>query len=240
MLRIAICDDLAEFLHHTKQTILQWPSRPASMTVELFTDGDALIAAHGVSPFDIIFLDVLMPLINVIETAAEIREEDKSVKIVFLTSSPEYAVDSYRVKANNYLLKPLDPQKLFDCLDELTEDISRKAKAIAVKGRHAVYRVELQNIEYVESDNKYVQFALADGSVLTSTNPLYLYEKSLLLEEGFFKCHRSYVVNLHKIKSFTHKEIAMQSGCRVPISRGSYKEFEAAYFSAVFGKAGEL
>lgn len=240
MLKIAICDDMLEFLQHAKQTVEQWPNRPAAMLVELFTDGDALIGAHSASPFDIIFLDVLMPLVNGIETAAEIRQQDKSVKIVFLTSSPEYAVDSYRVKANNYLLKPLESQKLFACLDELTEEVRQQAKTVMVKGRHAVHRVELQNIEYVESDNKYVRFALADGNVLTSTNPLYMYEKSLLLEDGFFKCHRSYVVNIHKIKSFTHKEITMQSGWRVPIARNSYKEFEAAYFSAVFGRAGEL
>ena len=240
MLRIAMCDDMAEVLQQTKQILARWPNRPASMGIELFTDGDALMAAHSASPFDIIFLDVLMPLLNGIETAAEIRQQDKSVKIVFLTSSPEYAVDSYRVKANNYLLKPVDTNKLYACLDELTEELRQQTKTVVVKVRNGVHRVELQNIEYVESDNKYVHFALSDRSVLTSTSPLYMYEKSLLLEDGFFKCHRSYVVNIHKIKSFTNKEITMQSGCRVPISRNSHKEFETAYFAALFGKAGEL
>ena len=60
-----------------------------------------------------------MPTLNGIEVARKIRQNDKTVKIVFLTSSSEFAVDSYTVKANDYLLKPIEPTKLFDCLDEL-------------------------------------------------------------------------------------------------------------------------
>ena len=74
-------------------------------------------------PFDIILLDVVMPLLNGIEAANELREKDKNVKIVFLTSSPEFAVASYTVKASNYLLKPVEPAKLFACLDELIIEI---------------------------------------------------------------------------------------------------------------------
>ena len=240
MLRIAICDDMPDFLEKAAQCIELWPDKPTGCVVQSFSDADALISAHGQNPFDIILLDVVMPLLGGIEAAREIRQQDKAAKIVFLTASPEFAVDSYSVKASQYLLKPLDAGKLYRCLNELSEEIQQSAKRILIKDRHAVHRIPLQEIEFIESDNKCIHFSLANGTVLTAAEPLYLYENRLLLSDGFFKCSRSYIVNLYRINSFTAKEIRMQSGCRIPISRSFQKEFETAYFTALFGKAGEL
>ena len=240
MLRIAICDDMPDFLQSAKQLVLQWGNRPDGMTVDCFEHADALIAAHNSNPFGIILLDVVMPLLGGIEAAREIRQQDKTVKIVFLTASPEFAVDSYSVKANNYLLKPLNCKKLRLCLDELWEDIRQNTKRILVKDRYFVHQVELQNIEFIGSDNKYIHFSLINGMTLTSSEPLYTYEKKLMLSDGFFKCSRSYIVNIYRIDSFSAREIRMRSGYRIPISRSCQKDFETAYFTTLFGKAGDL
>jgi DNA-binding LytR/AlgR family response regulator len=66
-----------------------------------------------------------------------------------------------------------------------------------------------------------------------------MYESTLALEDGFFKCSRSFIVNIHRIDSFTAKEIRTRSGARIPISRALHRDFESAYFSVLFGKAGE-
>ncbi len=239
-LRIAVCDDGLDFLAHAKTLLAAWHPQMDTVVTEFFEDGDALIHAHTSAPFDIILLDVVMPLLNGIEAAREIRQHDKSVRIVFLTSSPEFAVDSYTVKASNYLLKPLDAKKLYRCLDELTEELRQNARSITVRGVHVVQRVELARIEYVEAQNKHVLFSLSDGKTILSTEPLYTYESKLLLSDGFFKCSRSYIVNLHRIDTYTPKEIRMRTGCRIPISRSCHKEFESAYFATLFGKAGDL
>lgn len=239
MLRIAICDDMKMFLDHIKKTILNWKDRPGNMQVETFEDADALLAAHNSKPFDIILLDVMMPLLNGIEAAGEIRQTDKSVKIVFLTSSPEFAVDSYSVKANNYLLKPVDPEKLYACLQELFEELQENAKTIVVKSTKALHHVEVKDIEYLEAQNKYVIVTLADGTTIISVKPMYSYEDELSLADGFFKCNRSYIVNIHRIETYKSNEIYMKSGCRIPISRSCHKEFEAAYFEVIFGKDGD-
>ena len=104
MIRIAICDDSSAFLHQTKFMIDHWDNYPQNITTELFEDGDTLILAHSKRPFDIILLDVVMPLLNGIDAAKELRRKDKTVKIVFLTSSAEFAVDSYTVKASNFFV----------------------------------------------------------------------------------------------------------------------------------------
>jgi len=239
MIRIGICDDSSAFLHQTKFMIDHWDNKPQNITTELFEDGDALILAHSRMPFDIILLDVVMPMLNGIETAKELRQEDKTVKIVFLTSSSEFAVDSYTVKASNYLLKPIEPDNFFACLDELISEIRSVSKRFTVKGLDATHRIPLSSIEYVESQSKHILIHTTENKTIESIEPLYAYENTLVVEDGFFKCHRSYIVNIHHIDNFSHSEVVMRSGSRIPISRSHQKIFEDIYFSVVFAKAGE-
>ena len=239
-MRIAICDDNPDFLQHAKQLLDSWVCPSGTHLTEVFSDGDALISAHGKSPFDIILLDVVMPLLSGMEAAREIRQTDKTVKLVFLTSSPEFAVESYTVKASNYLLKPVSPDALYECLEEISQQIQEHERCVTIKGTNAVHRVQIRRIEYIEAQNKHILFSLSDGSAIVSGEPLYVFERQLLLADGFFKCNRSYIVNIHQIDTYTAKEIKMRSGCRIPISRNCQREFEAAYFRAIFGKAGDF
>ena len=240
MIRIAICDDSPAFLQQTKFMITHWDTPAArNIALELFEDGDSLLSAHAQDPFDIILLDIVMPLLNGIEAARELREHDKTVKIVFLTSSAEYAVDSYTVKASNYLLKPVHPDSLFACLDELIDQLHGSAKSIVVKGIDATHRILLSDIEHVEAQLKHVAFFLKGNRTVESAEPFYTYENALVLDDGFFKCHRSYIVNIHHIDNYSHTEIFMRSGRHIPISRSCQKRFEASYFRVLFGRAGD-
>lgn len=239
MIRIGICDDSAAFLSQTKFMIDHWDTCPQSIATELFEDGDALIQAHLQNPFDILLLDVVMPLLNGIDTAKEIRSKDKTVKIVFLTSSAEYAVDSYTVKASNYLMKPVVPEKLFACLDEIIADLHSVSKCLTIKGMDATHRIPLSDIAYIEAQSKHILFYLTGNRVIESIEPLYAYEGILTPEDGFFKCHRSYIVNMHHINRYSHTEAVMRSGYRIPISRSHQKAFEEIYFYVVFEKAGD-
>ena len=241
MIRIAICDDSPAFLNQTKFMIDHWDA-PASLqiTTELFEDGDALLTAHRKKPFDIILLDILMPLLTGIEAARELRERDKTVKIVFLTSSPEFAIESYSVKASNYLLKPLNPDSFFLCLDELISEIQCVSKRITVKGIDATHRIPISDILYVEAQRKHVVFHLTGNRCIESPEPFYSFEELLLLEDGFFKCHRSYIVNIHRIVNYNHTELVLGNGEQIPISRSCHKSFESAYFHVFFGEVGDI
>lgn len=240
MIRIAICDDSAAFLRQTKFLIEHWDAPAArDIVTELYEDGDALLSAHGKKPFDIILLDIVMPLLNGIDAAREIREKDRSVKIVFLTTSAEFAIESYSVKASNYLLKPVNPDTLFSCLDELIGDIRSTEKSIIVKGTDSVHRIALSDIEHIEAQLKHVVLFLKGSRQVETLEPFYTYENTLMLDDGFFKCHRSYIVNIHHIDNFSHTAVVMRSGRHIPISRSSQKSFEASYFHVVFGKVGD-
>lgn len=237
MIRLAICDDSIAFLQQTKFLIDHWNS-PAShnIFIETFEDGDALLSAHSKNPFDIILLDIVMPLLNGIDTAKEIREKDKMVKIVFLTTSTEFAIESYTVKASNYLLKPINPDVLFNCLEELISDIKSTAKSMIIKGIDATHKIALSDIEHIEAQLKHVVFFLKSNRQIESSEPFYKYENALMLDDGFYKCHRSYLININHIENYSHSEIVMRSGKHIPISRSCQKNFETSYFHVVFGK----
>ncbi len=240
LLRIAICDDMPDFLAQANSLVCAWKKECEDVVTELFSDGDSLIETHLKDPFDIILLDIVMPLMNGIDTAAQIRKSDKTVNLVFLTSSPEFAIESYSVHANGYLLKPIDKDKLYECLDDLYASIADNSKYVLIKEAPSVHRIYLRNIEYVEAQGKHVIFFLSDKTQIKSSEPFYIYEDKLTLHDGFFKCHRSYIINIFRISKYTPKEITMRSGCRIPISRTAHKEFETAYFELTFGKAGKI
>ena len=238
-MRIAICDDQQSQLDQIRQMILDWKGSLGNLTIRCFDNGDDLLQAHRTTPFDIIFLDVIMPLLSGMDTAKELRQSDRTVKLVFLTSSADYAVEAFTVKASNYLLKPLDPEKLHRCLEELSEELHTFARKICIRGIHAMHQIPVEDIEYIESQNKRILFVLSNGETILSGEPLYAYEEKLTLEDGFFKCSRSFIVNIHRIDTFTAKEIRTRSGARIPMSRSCHREFERAYFSVLFGTAEE-
>ena len=236
MLKIAICDDNPTFLQQISEYVHQWNEGAQIVT---FSDGDTLISAHNKSPFDVLLLDVVMPLINGIEIAKEIRTNDSGVHIVFLTSSAEYAVESYSVKADNYLLKPINKNALFSCLDYIAQKKLSKQKCLLIKSSTVTHRIFIDNIEYIEAQNKNTLIYLTDGSTIKSNTQLYVFEEELQPKDGFFKINRSYIINVCYVDSYTTKEVTMHSSQIIPISRKSHQEFEEVYFSTFFHKVGE-
>ena len=118
-MKIAVCDDDNLFVQQTGQAVQEWAQeRELSASVFSFDNGDSLLNAYAAEKFDILLLDIMMPLFTGMELAHAIREIDAAAKIIFLTSSPEFAVESYEVKASGYLLKPLQKEKLHSVLDD--------------------------------------------------------------------------------------------------------------------------
>lgn len=235
MLRIAVCDDDNNFIVETKSMIENWSADTSTPTqVYCFDNGDELIRESETAKYDIIFLDIYMPLLNGIDTAKEIREKDKTVKIVFLTTSPEFALQSYSVKATDYCIKPITYQKLKEVLYDCTSSYRQEPESLTLKTVGGYQKIYLHDIEYIEAQNKRVFFFLKSGKVVEVIQPLYTFETGLSDSKGFFKCHRSYLVYLPNVDHFSNTEIKTKSGRRIPISRGYGKAFQDAYFAMMF------
>ena len=136
MLRIGVCDDDKEFLQRLVQMIHIW-SDHSGIPTELypFDNGDELISKNAAFRMDIILLDIVMPLLNGMDTARELRAQDTAVKIIFLTSSPEFALESYEVRAQDYLLKPITYERLRRALELSLIHISEPTTSNTLKPR---------------------------------------------------------------------------------------------------------
>ena len=235
MLKIAICDDSTLFLEHAEELIQKW-SDESCFPVQIFTytNGDDLIAANTSDRIDIIFLDIIMPLFNGMDTAREIRKKDKTVQIIFLTSSPEFALESYEVKAQGYLLKPVTYDRIKDTLNDCAQMFHEEPEYLIIKTSFGYQKLYLHDIEYAEAQNKKVLFHLRSGKTVESPEPFHSFESKFTIKDGFFKCHRSYLVYLQNVDHFRTSEITMKSGQIIPISRNYSKAFKEAYFAQMF------
>ena len=235
MMRIAVCDDNADFLLSEITMIEKW-SEQSGIPVEIyrFDNGDSLIAKNASVGMDIIFLDIIMPLQNGMETAKELRGLDNAVKLVFLTSSPEFALESYEVRAQDYLLKPVSYDRLREALDACCQMLCAEPKNMVLKTSFGFQKLYFGDVEYAEAQNKRVVFHLRTGREVDTPEPLHSLEDKLVSEDGFFKCHRSYLVYLPNVDHFNSTEIIMRSGRCVPIARGYAKAFQEAYFAQMF------
>lgn len=235
MLRIAICDDDEICLKDTKSMLIRWSAATSSLVeIDCFNNGDSLIKESGITPYDIVFLDIIMPLLNGMDTAKELRDRDKAVKIIFLSSSPEFALQSYSVKATDYCLKPVTYEKLKLVMDYCMAFYRQEAESLTLKTVGGYQKIYLHDIEYLEAQNKRVIIFLNSGQSIEVIQPLYTFESRLSDSKGFFKCHRSYLVYLPNVDYFNNIEIKTKSGRRIPISRGYGKAFQDAYFAIMF------
>ena len=235
MIKIALCDDETVYLESTEKLLRDW-SRTTSTPIELdcFDHGDALLAKHRIYRYDIIFLDIVMPLFSGMDTAKELRLLDKSAKIIFLTSSPEFALSSYSVRALDYLIKPLSYDKLQEVLEECMSLLYKEPDSLTLKTPGGYQRIFLYDIEYLEAQNKRVLFYLSNSECLEVLQPLHTFETELPDTKGFFKCHRSYLVNLKNVQHFSSVELSTKSGRQIPIARGYGKPFQDRYFALLF------
>lgn len=235
MLKIAICDDIAEHLEYTKHLLDEWSSyKNFSITVDCFDNGDALLTASSKASYDIMLLDIIMPMLSGIDTATEIRRNNSTAKIIFLSSSSEFGVQSYTVQASNYLLKPLDKELFYKALDRLATELLEEPKTLICKSNGMIRKIPIKDIEYIEAQDKYSLIVINQKQPLKVLEPLYQFEDRLLQEDGFFKCHRSYIINMRYVNSFNAKEIKMLSQSIIPLSRMHAKDFQDIYFSYVF------
>ena len=234
-MKIAICDDEICFGQELRALLTHWAARnDLSLTLYQYTNGDDLLTALQATSMDLIFLDIIMPLLNGMDTARELRNAGITVPVIFLTSSKEFALESYEVKALNYLLKPINNQKLFSVLDEFLKSFEASAETFTAHTADGFCKITLNDVDYLEAQNKQVLVYLSDGSILKIRELFSKCEGVFTPEKGFFKCHRSYIVNLSHVKQFTRTLITTGISSSVPISRNSYSAFKDAYFSYMF------
>lgn len=237
MIKIAFCDDDMEVLHQMNELLDRYRvERNEDITYAAFQSPFELLTEieKGIRP-DILFLDVVMPRQNGMDVAKEIRQYDTNMKIIFLTSSPEFAVESYSVGAYFYQLKPIWEESFFRLMDAVLAECEKKKKnSLILRSKDGITRINLQQLEYCEVLGRKLLFHLENGAVMESAGSLDDLAGQLMQYSNFFRPHRSFLVNMEYIQNISSRSIKMVNDAEIPIPHGKCSEIKNTYMEYAF------
>ena len=237
MIKIAFCDDDMEVLHQMNELLDRYRvERNEDITYVAFQSPFELLTEieKGIRP-DILLLDVVMPGQNGMDVAKEIRQYDTNMKIIFLTSSPEFAVESYSVGAYFYQLKPIWEESFFRLMDAVLAECEKKKKnSLILRSKDGITRIDLQQLEYCEVLGRKLLFHLENGAVLESAGSLDDLAGQLMQYSNFFRPHRSFLVNMEYIQNISSRSIKMVNDAEIPIPHGKCSEIKNTYMEYAF------
>lgn len=232
-MRIAVCDDEKRFTGEFRRIAENICNRLDYDVYEFWTAKD-LIESFKFKAFDIVFLDIEMPETDGLELSRQLRKISSEVYIVFLTSHVEYAIKGYEVNALRYLLKPINGEALKEIIDYVSSKIY-DGKALWVRSEEREVKVKLDDILYIEALNQYVMIRTF-GEEIRVRGMISDYEEKLI-NEDFFRIHRSYIVPLGKIVKTGCAEVILEGNVIIPLSRGKKKELNVKMLDYMRRKA---
>lgn len=233
MIKIAIWED--EKIHQELLTEnLKKLFRELSIDYEvyIFDSGEQLLENYPEN-IDIFLLDIQMDKLSGMDIARKIRTIDKNtVEIVFTTSFIEYIQEGYEVRAYRYLLKPIEFEDIKKHITACIEEIRmKKDKYLVISNKHDNYKIRIDTILYIEVQNKDITIHTIDNNyeVKMSMNKI---EKELK-EYSFFRCHKSFLININFVENVKQYVAILENGQEVPVSRYKFKEFKTAFLKSL-------
>ena len=223
MLWVAVCDDeimeCCNIAGKIKE-ILKEMKMPCM--IRQFSSGQELMQSSD--NFDIIFLDIIMRDLDGMRTAHIFREKAFDKILIFISSSREYVFEAYDVEAFQYLLKPIDEKKLKTVLQKAVLKVENHSQEfIIVSKERQKKKLFLDDIYYFEIKGRIIDIHGTDG-IFTYYEQIGVLENSLR-EKGFFRCHKSYLINLRYVDVYNRQEVILDNGERIVIAKRRYEEF---------------
>lgn len=235
---IAICDDnIVECTRLSQKIQKMLSAREIEAVMMDFYSGQALSAYR--QNFDILFLDIKMAVMDGLETAKILKERGQEFILIFITSAEEYVYDAFDLEAFQYLVKPVNDEKLERVLFAAVNKRRKSKENFLIFSRNRqVSKVNLDDVLYFEITGRITRIHFKDRCAD-------YYEKISDLERklsalDFFRCHKSYLVNLNFVREFTKTEIIMENGERLLLSRRRSQDFSRAFLSCLKRQGGLL
>ena len=239
MLYIAVVDDEQTHRELLAEYIEQWKTkRKIEAAVTSFASSEQFFFEWCENEqYDILFLDIMMSGISGVELAKQLREKGlksgsgKKVEIVFTTGLSEYMQEGYEVEALHYLLKPIDREKVWQCLDKCISQKETKKHLILLPTEDGMLKVDTESILYAEALGHSCMLVCEAQTLQVKMGIHELYQ--ILGETGaFLFCHRSYLIQVRKIAKIQKSDVVMDNGAEVPLSRRMQKEVSQKFIAA--------
>lgn len=235
-MKIAICDDETRCRGRIFNVVSEYAEerQDKEIAFKLFSDADALLdSVRKNGNFDIYILDIVMPGTNGIQLGQALRAEGEEGKIIYLTSSSEYALDSFRVRAFDYILKPVERDSFFSVLDEAISSINiKKDRVLVVKAKEGSVRITFDSIMYAELKGRSAVYHLVGNKTVESTTlriPFTEAVSELLRDDRFSLCGASMAVNLHHVTAVETEGLLFDDVERVFLGKKACRELRSVW-----------
>lgn len=223
MIRVAIVEDEKNYQEQLKEFLQTFEQdKGEHFEIEIFSDGDEFIRDYN-AQFDIILMDIQMPLMDGMSAAEEIRKIDSEVVIIFITNMAQYAIRGYAVDALDYVLKPISYFSFSQRLNRAIERMKkRESNFITINLKGGVRRLDISDIYYVESQRHKLVFYAKEGKLISIGTMKEL--ENELANFPFFRGHKGYLINLEHVDG-VNDSCAIVNGEEIPVSRNRRKDF---------------
>lgn len=236
MLWIAVCDDEVTECNKIAKKIGEiLTEMKVPCTVRQFYSGRELLRSP--EAFDMIFLDIIMVGLDGMRTAQIIREKAYDKLLVFISASRDYVFDAYDVEAFQYLVKPIEDKKLKNVLQKAVGKTKERSQAFIIVSRdRQKKKIFLDDIYYFEIRGRMIDVH-ETGGVFSYYGQIGMLEKELKGKK-FFRCHKSYLINLKYVDVYNRQEAVLENGERIAIAKRRYEAFCGEILAYMRGKGG--
>lgn len=229
--RIAVCDDDKMDQEQLTRLVREWSyARDIRCTISAYDSADALLAAQP--SFDLLFLDILMEGQDGMHAARLLRETGNEAQIVFVSCTADYVFEGYEVDAYRYILKPYDSRQITDILDKCYAGL--RAENLLLRCGSITHVIRCRDILYVEAQGRRCDVISCNERLNASQSISEL--ASLLPQDSFFHCSKSFIVNLRHVAGVQRYEALLQNGARIPVSRRLYGELKTRLLGFLSGR----
>ena len=224
--KIAICDDSDADRQYVLNMVDRWATSAGRVVhTDTFTSAENFLFHYAEeSDYDILLLDIEMGAMDGVTMAKQLRKNNDTVQIVFITGYSDYISEGYEVSALHYLMKPVKEGKLFSVLDRAIEKISKNEKIFNFEINGEMIRIPIYQIRYLDVLGNYVTI----HGIKEYTVKMTLSEFEKMLDDRFYRVGRSTIVNLTLITRVTKTEIRLNDGTSISVPRGSYEGINRA------------
>ena len=228
MLRIGICDD-EELITKRLMRILYSLEKNQSENydIEVYTDSVKLSEKLSAGKrYDLIFLDIMMPVKSGVEVGKIIRNDlkDNITQIVFISSENKYAMDLFEIRPMNVLIKPFDENDIEKIMKTAAELINTNKHILVLEARKELLRIPVSEIRYIESSGRYIIVHDSGGEYKLKGKLNDIYER--VKGFGFLFIHKSYIVNNLYIRKYSYDNVELDDNVILPVSRQRREEIK--------------
>lgn len=235
MIYIAVCEDEPEHQEKIRVFLKKYDAiNCCEFEIAFFSTAADFWEQYQLGSFNIVFLDIYLADGNGIEIGKKLRSLGEDCQMVFITSSRDFAIEGFDLKARHYIIKPISEEKLVEALNRCLAMLAADMKAIVIPVGKLDVNIRLKDIIYVEVFNKVSVIHTVNEEIKTYL-PLSQLENRLG-GPPFLRCHRCSIVNMNYVEDYTHADFIMKNGDRVGIPRSNSVAVRQQYLDFVFTK----